>query len=232
MKKVALVTGAGRGIGAAAAKALAAQGWAVVLFARSKNELDETVAEIKKIGGEARAHVGDVSLEADVLRAFDEAEKNFGGVNVVVNNAAAFVGGHIEGFSAQDWDRIFAVNVRGVFLCSREAFRRMKSGSIINISSLGGIRGTEKFPGFSAYTASKHAVIGMTEALAVEGRVKGIRVNAIAPGAVNTRMLREAAPHLKSNTSAGDIAKLITFLADDVQSGSLNGAVLEVHSNL
>src|SRR5690606_24382138 len=147
-----------------------------------------------------------------------------------------FSSARIEDQSLEDWERVMAVNVRGPFLCSREAFRRMKAekkrGTIINVSSLSGIRGVEKFPGLSSYVTSKFAVTGLTESLAVEGKDYGIRVNCVAPGAVDTLMLKGAAPHLKTKTTPEDIAKIILFLADESQSGSLNGAVMEVHSNL
>jgi NAD(P)-dependent dehydrogenase (short-subunit alcohol dehydrogenase family) len=125
--------------------------------------------------------------------------------------------------------------VRGVFLASRELFRRLADlghgGAIVNVSSLGGLRGVEKFPGFAPYTVSKFAVVGMTECLAVEGREAGVCVNCVAPGAVETRMLAEAAPFLKTSTSPDDVARTIAFLAEEGLAGKLNGAVLEIHSN-
>ncbi|MBZ0256358.1 SDR family oxidoreductase, partial [bacterium] len=102
---------------------------------------------------------------------------------------------------------------------------------IVHISSLAGIRGTEKFPGMSAYVVSKHGVIGLTESLSVEGRPYGIRVNCVAPGAVDTQMLREAAPQFKTETEPADIAQAILYLSDPVQAASVTGAVIEVHSN-
>ncbi len=137
--------------------------------------------------------------------------------------------------TAEDWDRLMAVNVRGTFLCTQQAFQQMsaaqKTGSIVNLSSLGGLRHTEKFPGFSAYTASKHAIVGFTEASAAEGKALGIRVNCVAPGAVDTRMLREAAPGLKTKTLPEEIAQLIVYLCDEARSKPLNGAVIEVNTN-
>ena len=118
---------------------------------------------------------------------------------------------------------------------SREAFRRLSTlghgGTIVNVSSLGGVRGTEKFAGFTAYTVSKFAVVGLTESLAVDGRSLGIRVNCVAPGAVDTRMKHEAAPFLDTVTTADDVARVIRFLCDDEESGALSGAVIEIHSN-
>lgn len=132
------------------------------------------------------------------------------------------------------WREIFAVNTEASFLCAREAFTLMKKSGrgacILNISSLSGIRGQIKFPGTAAYAASKSALIGLTEVLAVEGKPYGIRANCLAPGAVETRMLREAAPFLKTNTKPEDIAKLILNLCDPT-SHVLNGSTIEVFSN-
>ena len=100
------------------------------------------------------------------------------------------------------------------------------------MSSLGGVHGTEKFPGFAAYTVSKFGVIGLTETLAVEGRPHDIRVNCVAPGAVETAMKKEAAPFLRTRTTPEDVARVIRFLCDDEESGALTGAIVEIHSNL
>ena len=100
------------------------------------------------------------------------------------------------------------------------------------MSSLGGVPGTEKFPGYAAYTVSKFALTGLTEALAAEGREHRIRVNAVAPGAVDTVMLRRAAPHLRTRTGPADVAKIIAFLCDSAESGCMTGATLAINSNL
>ena len=133
-----------------------------------------------------------------------------------------------------DWDQVLAVNLRGAVLCARQAFRLMREhgGAIVNVSSLGGVPGTEKFPGYAAYTVSKFALTGLTEALAAEGREHNIRVNAVAPGAVDTAMLRQAAPHLRTRTGPADVAKVIAFLCDSTESGCMTGATLAIHSNL
>src|SRR5205085_7895921 len=147
-----------------------------------------------------------------------------------------FSGGDFADLTTEAWDRVQAVNVRGAFLASREAFRRFRAlghgGAIVNVSSLGGVHGTEKFPGFTAYTVSKFAVIGLTETLAVEGRPHDIRVNCVAPGAVETAMKKEAAPFLRTRTTPEDVASVIRFLCDDEESGALTGAIVEIHSNL
>nr|WP_246159124.1 SDR family oxidoreductase [Reyranella soli] len=103
--------------------------------------------------------------------------------------------------------------------------------AIVNISSLGGVRRTEKFPGLAAYVASKFAVVGLTEAFAVESIKLGVRTNAIAPGAVNTEMLRQVAPHLRTSTEPEDIAKTVVMLCDDDLSRRINGSLVEIYSN-
>ena len=127
-----------------------------------------------------------------------------------------------------------AVNLGGGAVCAREAFRLMRDrgGGIVNVSSLGGVQNTEKFPGYAAYTVSKFALTGLTEALAAEGRDRNIRVNGVAPGAVDTAMLRNAAPHLRTRTTPADVAKVIAFLCDPTESGCMSGATLTINSNL
>jgi NAD(P)-dependent dehydrogenase (short-subunit alcohol dehydrogenase family) len=127
-----------------------------------------------------------------------------------------------------------AVNLRGAVLCARQAFRLMQEcgGSMVNVSSLGGMPGAEKFPGYAAYTVSKFALTGLTEALAAEGRDYGIRVNGVAPGAVDTAMLQQAAPHLRTGAGPADVAKVIAFLCDSTESGCMTGATLVINSNL
>lgn len=232
--RVILVTGAGRGIGAACARAFAAEGARVVLVSRSRAQLETVAAEIDAEGcGRALVAPADVGEPAAIDRVFERVDATWGPVDVLVNCAATLGLGRVETLTVDDFDRVMAVNVRGVFLCCQRAFARMRGrgGAIVNISSLGGVRSTEKFPRMLAYTASKAAVIGLTESLAVDGRSHGIRVNCLAPGAVDTAMLRDAAPHLKTVTTPDDIASMVLFLADPRRSGRLSGSVLEVFSN-
>lgn len=236
--RVAIVTGAGRGIGAATARLLAAEGARVVLASRTASELDDTARAIEQTVGAGRTLTvtTDLAEETSIDGLFSRAMARFGDLHILVNNGATFRAAAVEDLATADWDALMAVNVRGTFLASREALRRFRAlghgGAIVNVSSLGGIRGTAKFKGFTAYSVSKFAVVGLTECLAVEGRELRVRVNCVAPGAVDTRMLREAAPFLHTETTADDVARSIRFLCDDAESGSVTGAVLEIHSNL
>lgn len=236
--RIVIVTGGGRGIGAATAKRLAQAGARVVVASRTLSQVQDVAKEIEQLHGRGRALAVemDVSDEKSVKHLFAESRSAFGPLDVLVNNAAIVTLGAFSDLPVEEWDRTQAINVRGSYLCAREAFAQMREsgrgGAIINISSLGGIQSTQKFKGLSAYVVSKAAVIGLTESLAVEGREFGIRVNCVAPGAVDTEMLRQAAPFLKTETTPDDVAKIIHYLSDPAQSGALNGSVIEVHSNL
>jgi len=232
--QVALITGGGRGIGAATAEALARKGARVIVASRTQTELTATVARIQADGLDATSILLDVADEAAVDAAFARIAAEQGRLDILVNNAAMLLSGPFAEMPMVDWDRLLAVNLRGAVLCARQAFRLMRErgGAIVNVSSLGGVPGTEKFPGYAAYTVSKFALTGLTEALAAEGREYRIRVNAVAPGAVDTTMLRQAAPHLRTRTGPADVARVIAFLCDSAESGCMTGATLTINSNL
>ena len=231
--QVALITGGGRGIGAATAEALARKGAQVIVASRTEAELTATVAALRSAGLQASSITLDVADEAAVEAAFSRIAGEWGRLDILVNNAAILLSGPFAEMTMQDWDRLLAVNLRGAVLCARQAFRLMgaSGGSIVNVSSLGGLPGTEKFPGYAAYTVSKFAMTGLTEALAAEGRERNIRVNGVAPGAVDTLMLRQAAPHLRTRTGPAEVAKVIAFLCDPAESGCMTGAMLPIYSN-
>jgi NAD(P)-dependent dehydrogenase (short-subunit alcohol dehydrogenase family) len=232
--KVAIVTGAGRGIGAATARLFAEEGARVALASRTRSELDETAAAIG--ADRSLAVPTDLAHEDAIVALVAKTRERFGDVHLLVNAGATFHAASAETMTVADWDRVMAVNARGTFLASRELFRAARAaghgGAIVNVSSLGGLRGTKKFPGFLAYSVSKFAVVGLTECLAVEGREIGVRVNCVAPGAVDTRMLKEAAPFLRTETTPEHVAQVIRFLCDDRESGSMTGSVVEIDSNL
>jgi 3-oxoacyl-[acyl-carrier protein] reductase len=185
--KVAVITGSTKGIGLAAAEALLKAGAKIVISARNEGE----VAAVGKRLSEAyparvKAQACDVRLEDQVDALFRAADRAFGGVDVLVNNAGVGVFKNLEEMTLEEWNRVIETNVTGVFLCSRAAIPRMRSrggGYIINISSLAG---KNAFPTASAYNASKFAVNGMSEALMQEVRYDGIRVSYVMPGSVNT----------------------------------------------
>ncbi|MBI3793550.1 MAG: SDR family oxidoreductase [Nitrospinae bacterium] len=232
--KTALVTGAGKGIGRATAILLAKNGAAVVVCSRTIREAEETAGEIRSQGGVSLALECDVSDEKSVVTLFAEVKKNFGGLDILVNNAGLFSSGLVEETSLEEFNRLLAVNVGGVFLCCREAFKLMRpkvSGSIVNVSSLSGVKGAKKFPGFGAYCASKFGVVGLTEVLAVEGAECGIRVNAVCPGAVDTEMLKKAFPGDFPKLRPEQVAETILFLAGPKSSG-VSGTCAEMYSDL
>jgi NAD(P)-dependent dehydrogenase (short-subunit alcohol dehydrogenase family) len=224
--KVAIITGGGRGIGASTAEVFVREGARVVIASRTENELR---ALASRLGENCFSVFVDVSSEFFVKNFFDLMIQKFGKLDLLVNNAAiSFMHSSFADLSFEDWNRAQNINLNGCFLCCREAFRKMsKGGAIVNISSLAGISGPEKFKGFTAYSVSKYGVTGLTEALSAEAREKGLRINGIAPGAVNTDMLRASLPHIKTSAEPKDVAEIILSLCDDKMS-LLNGAMIPV----
>ncbi len=191
------------------------------------------MTEIEQAGGSALALVADVSSEADVQRLFQKTLDTYGHVDIVINCAAIVAVRPFQEMDVATWDNVLNINLRGTFLCCRAAFPIMaaqRQGVILNFSSLSGVRGVEKFPGLSAYNVSKAGVASLTEILAVEGQPYNIRVCAVSPGAVDTAMLRQAAPHLKAGMTPEDMAEILLFLADD-SGRMLSGSNIEIFSN-
>lgn len=233
MGQVAIVTGASRGIGRAAAVAFAAEGASVVLAARDTGALDANVAEIVAAGGRALAVPTDVADEASVASLFARAEEMFGPVTTLVNAAGAVAHRPFAEMDIATWDAVLNTNLRGTFLCCRAAFQTMPAhggGIIVNFSSLSGVPKVEKFPGLSAYVVSKFGVAGLSEILAVEGRPLNIRVIAVSPGAVDTEMLRQAAPQLKAGMTPEQMARILVFLVGP-DAAPLAGTNLELYTN-
>ncbi len=230
---VIIITGAGRGIGRATAIRFAREGARVVIFSRTAATLAQVAREIEGEGHSVLSMAGDVSSEEDVVGLFHRVMERYGRVDALVNCAGIVAVRPFVDMDAATWDHVISVNLRGTFLCCREAFRVMaaqRSGVIINFSSLSGVKGVEKFPGLSAYNVSKAGVASLTEILAVEGKPHNIRVCAVSPGAVDTEMLRQAAPHLQAGMTPDDMAEILLFLADD-SGRMLNGTNLEIFSN-
>jgi NAD(P)-dependent dehydrogenase (short-subunit alcohol dehydrogenase family) len=230
--KVAIVTGASRGIGRAIAALFAAEDGAVVLAARDAERLEENAQVIALAGGRALAIPVDVADEVSVAALFARTAEAFGPVDILVNAAGAFARAPIVEMTTATWEAVLNVNLRGTFLCCREAFRVMppRGGAIVNFSSLSGVPKVEKFPGNSAYVTSKFGVAGLSEALAVEGKPFNIRVVAVSPGAVDTEMLRAAAPHLKAGMTPEQMARIVLFLVGP-DAAPLHGTNLEIYSN-
>lgn len=189
--KVAVVTGAGAGIGAAAALAFAAEGAAVAVNDISSETAEKTVAEIVDAGGKAMSIACDIADVAQVDAAASEVVSKYGRIDILVNNAGMPFAAPPEEYTK--FDRVLAVNLAGAFYWSKAAAVQSmlgnRSGSIINISSLGGLAA---LPNDVGYTATKHGLIGLTKALALDWAPKGIRVNCVAPGLTNSVMVAEA----------------------------------------
>ena len=230
--RVAVVTGASRGIGAATAEAIAAAGAHVVLAARDRDALDGVAGRILKAGGQATAVPADVSQDADVERLFAAAGEA-GPVAALVCAAGVLTSAPFAETTTGIWEETLRVNLTGSFLCSRTAFTAMRlagEGRIVLIASLSGVYATEKFPGLAAYNVSKYGVIGLTEAIAVEGREHGISAICVSPGAVDTEMLRRANPALRPGLTPDDVAGLIVALLDSPLAPA-SGANIPLFSN-
>jgi NAD(P)-dependent dehydrogenase (short-subunit alcohol dehydrogenase family) len=230
--RVAVVTGASRGIGAATAEALASAGAHVVLGARDSDALAGVAGHIRADGGEATTVTTDVSNAADVERLFAAAAQ-VGRPAALVCAAGVLTSAPFGETTDDIWEQTLAVNLTGSFLCCRAAFTAMRAageGRIVNIASLSGVYATEKFPGLAAYNVSKYGVIGLTEAIAVEGRNHGITAICVSPGAVDTHMLRRANPELRPGLTPGDVAQLILALLDSPLAPA-SGANIPLFSN-
>ncbi|GAA1216811.1 3-oxoacyl-ACP reductase family protein [Pseudonocardia alaniniphila] len=234
--KVALVTGGSRGIGAGIAKRLAADGATVALtYASSKDQAEQVAADIAAAGGTAFAIHADSTVEADVIGSVTETVSQFGRLDILVNNAGGGSFARIDEMPMADIDRTLAVNVRAVIVAIRESLKHMGEGSrIINIGSINAER--VPFPGISIYAASKGAIAGLTKGLARELAPKGITINNVQPGPVNTDSNSAdgpAAPLMLSAMAldrfgdASEIGAFVSFLAGP-DGGFVTGASLNI----
>jgi NAD(P)-dependent dehydrogenase (short-subunit alcohol dehydrogenase family) len=231
MGRLVVVTGASRGIGAATAAAAADAGAHVVLAARDRNALDEVAGRIKDAGGQATPVPTDVADEAAVDRLFSEVSQ-IGRVSALVCAAGVLTNAPFAGTTSAVWRETLGVNLTGTFFCCRAAFAAMTGagGRIVTIASLSGVYATEKFPGLAAYNVSKFGVIGLTEAIAVEGKEHGISAICLSPGAVDTEMLRRANPALRPGLTPDDVGELIVALLDSPLA-PVSGANIPLFSN-
>ena len=188
--RVALVSGANRGIGKGIALALAKEGARVALVARDLGKLDETAAEVRTLGADAAAFRADVADESQVRRLEEEVLTRFGGLSILVNNAGMNIRKPMTEFSLAEWNQVIGTNLTGVFLMCRSFVPHIRSGGSGRIVNIASMMGRISMPGRCAYSASKAALIGFTKALALELATDGITVNAVSPGPLATEINR------------------------------------------
>ena len=239
--KVAIVTGASRGIGRAIALALASQGAKVVASARNAEALAELIAKIKSQGGDALAVVGDVAVEDDANNLVKQAVAAYGQVDIFINNAGITRDGLLLRMKNADWDAVLDTNLKGAFLCTRavaKVMSKQRSGRIINISSVVGEMGNA---GQANYCASKAGLLGLTKSVARELARRNVTVNAITPGFITTEMTEDMTEKAQETMteqiplgrpgSAEDVANAVIFLASE-QSAYITGQVLGVNGGM
>jgi 3-oxoacyl-[acyl-carrier protein] reductase len=239
--KIAIVTGASRGIGRSISLALASAGATIVAMDMDQAATDAVVAELKAAGGNAIAVVGNVTVPADADNMIDSAIQAFGRVDILVNNAGITRDGIFLRMKDEDWDAVLTVNLKGAFLCSRAASKVMakqRYGRIINIASVVGQMGNA---GQANYCASKAGLIGLTKSNARELAKRNITVNAVAPGFIATAMTDALPEKVKAELtaqiplerlgSAEDIANAVLFLSSEA-SGYITGHVLSVNGGM
>ena len=239
--KVAVITGASRGIGRAIALALAGQGAAVVVSGRSAEALEQLAGEVRAQGGAALAVAGDVANSADADRLIEQTVAAFGKVDILVNNAGITRDGLLMRMKDEDWEAVLDTNLKGAFFCTRAAAKVMTKqrwGRIINIASVVGEMGNA---GQANYCASKAGLIGLTKSNAREMAKRSITVNAVAPGFIATAMTDALSDKVRAELtaqipmdklgSADDIANAVVFLASEA-SGYITGHVLAVNGGM
>jgi 3-oxoacyl-[acyl-carrier protein] reductase len=239
--KVAIITGASRGIGRFISVALAAQGAKVVVSARNAEALESLTAEIKAQSGEALAVVADVAVEAEAVNLVEQTVATYGKVDILINNAGITRDGLLLRMKSDDWDAVLDTNLKGAFLCTRAVAKYMskqRSGRIINISSVVGQMGNA---GQANYCASKAGLLGLTKSVARELARRNVTVNAVTPGFIVTEMTEKMTDKAREAMTeqiplgrlgeAEDVANAVLFLASD-QSSYITGQVLGVNGGM
>lgn len=239
--RIALVTGASRGIGRACAITLAGGGTRVAIGARDTVKLEEAAREIRAAGGEAFPFEIDLACRDSIQSAFAKVAKEFGRVDILVNNAAIARDNLALRMKREDWELVIQTNLSGAFYCTQQVLQGMmreRWGRIINISSVVGETGN---PGQANYAASKAGLIGLTKCIAQEMGSRGVTVNAVAPGFIETDMTAALPDEIKAKIMAGiplkrlgqprDVAAAVQFLASE-EAGYITGHVLDVNGGM
>lgn len=239
--QVALVTGGARGIGKTIAEDLAKKGVNLAIADVSAESASETAKELAARGVKTQSLRLDVSKSDQVVKAFEDIVREFGRIDIVVNNAGITRDGLVLRMKEEDWDAVININLKGVFLCSKEAVKVMvkqKYGRIINIASVVAFMGN---PGQANYSASKAGIVGLTKTVAREYASRGITVNAVAPGFIATAMTDALAENVKQEMlksipvgkfgSVEDVAHAVSFLASP-ESGYITGQVIHVNGGM
>lgn len=200
MGRAAVITGGGRGIGAVVARRLAAAGAPVLVTARSLDQVEAVAARLRESGAHAVAAACDVADEASVAALMETAARELGAIHILVNNAGTASSAPLHRTSLEEWNRMLAVNATGAFLCTRAVLPGMVErgwGRVVNVASVAGLHGARYI---AAYAASKHAMVGLTRAAAAEVAGRGVTVNAVCPGYVDTPMTRETIARIVERT--------------------------------
>lgn len=234
MRKVALMTGASRGIGKVVALKLAEMGYNLLIVGRNKNQLQNTKNEIEKNKVNCAFVEADLSLESTPAFVVNEAIREFGSLDVVINNAGLANSLPIEETSMELWDKLFKVNARAPYFICKEATPHLKQSTnpvIINVGSVVDFKG---YANQSVYASSKHALAGFTKVLAKEVQNDGIKVHLISPGGVNTEMVREMRPDINTDEliQPEEIAELVEFLITRQGKGTIDHLYIRRQSGL
>jgi NAD(P)-dependent dehydrogenase (short-subunit alcohol dehydrogenase family) len=212
-----VVTGGGRGAGEAIARSLAEAGAAVLVTARTAAQVERVARDIEAADGRGWAATCDVTDEGSVEALAETALRTLGGVDILVNNAGVAMSSSIQATRLEDWERVFAVNVRGTFLCTRAFLPGMVErgwGRVVNIASTAGLKGDRYM---AAYASSKHAVLGFTRSVAAEAARAGVTANAVCPGYLDTDMTRESIARIMQKTGRSTDEALEAILAVNPQ---------------